>query len=153
SRGGATNILEFSPDGRWLAAGSDFANKTKTDNSGPALVLWDLEANPPAVVEVGTAGSWNRVCFSQAGPQLLIASPSSERGCTLRVFDLDTRQVIRSVGLSCNSVDCMSVTAEGQFLRCVARSPEGFCIATFETETGKKVREDRLPLQTPTVVI
>jgi len=111
--------LEFSPDGKWLAAATDARG-----HGGP-IVIWRVEDWKPHVVEMEPTGG-RHVAFSPDGELLAYSTRSPQVG----LIDVSSGKLTRSI---------KALDTEQGTVFCVAFSPNGKSLLTSGTDG--KIRE------------
>jgi WD40 repeat protein len=113
--------VAFSPDGRYLAAGS-----------GSVLGVW--EAATGRLVYHGKGHGAN--AFSPAGDHLVSAGPGKKKKGEILYFQTRDWNPVRTTAAHLRSCDAVCFSPDGQFL---ATSGEEKHIYLWDTETGKQV--------------
>jgi len=102
--------LEFSPEGKWLAAG------TKVRGHGGPIIIWRVEDWKPHVVRMEPTGGLH-VAFSPDGKLLAYSTRSPHVG----LIDVSSRELTRSI---------KALDTEQGTVFCVAFSPDGQSLLT-----------------------
>jgi WD40 repeat protein len=115
--------VAFSPDGQWLASGSE-------DNT---MRLWEVETGQQVRTFAGHASSVYSVAFSPDGR--LLASGSADH--TVRLWEVDTGRQVRTLEGHTESVYSVAFSPDRRLL---ASGSWDNTVRLWEVETGRQVR-------------
>ncbi len=121
---GGINIMRFSPDGRYLAVGTDVA-----------VWLYDVPDGKETALFTGQGGQVNALAFSNNGKML---ASSGEGNPVIQLWNLDTRNKLNSIGLTQRRDSIASLAFHGSTLISLERRGK---VIYWDASTGKELSE------------